>query len=119
MEIQFPIKFRKFIRNFIRYYLSYEENRKIGKIEISEEDQKSILRKVSNIHVSVDKIKSEDGANLIKTAVDVDNYKKKLHFISMFAWNFLIMGQNPIMFYFNENSSKNSNKNIEKHVKNY
>ena len=71
MEIQFPIKFRKFIRNFIRYYLSYEENRKIGKIEISEEDQKSILRKVSNFDVSVYRFRWKDGVNSIKTAVDV------------------------------------------------
>ena len=79
------------------------ENVKFVKIRVlNEEHQLSILRKVSNFHVSVDKFSSKDGANPTKTAVDmlfwdsttshVDKYKKKnRHFtpnLSMFAWLF-------------------------------
>ena len=62
----------KCIRNLIRYYFNYEENMKIGKTSVlSEEHQKWILTKVSNFHVSVNKIRSKDVANPIKTAVDM------------------------------------------------
>ena len=41
----------------------------MGKEILNEDDQMSILRKVSNFHVSVDKIKTKDAANSIKIAV--------------------------------------------------
>ena len=45
---------------------------KIGKNSVlSEKDQKSILRKVSNFDVSVYRFRWKDGVNSIKTAVDV------------------------------------------------
>ena len=45
---------------------------KIGKNSIlREEDQQSILSKVSDFHVSANKIGTKGGINAVKTAVDV------------------------------------------------